>query len=191
MQKNSECIKKFVKIGSTSSILLMALIEDILDLSKLEAGTFSINKSSFNLVELMNEVYDIFDIQCKQKNLKLLLDIDERLVDMETCSDRGRIKQILLNLMSNSFKFTFSGSISLGVKLVSTAEGRELTFIVNDTGIGIKKEDQKKLFKLFGMVKNTNNLNPNGCGIGLTVSQKYLEKLGGAIYLESSYGRGT
>jgi two-component system sensor histidine kinase/response regulator len=191
MQKNSECIKKFVKIGSTSSILLMALIEDILDLSKLEAGTFSINKSSFNLVELMNEVYDIFDIQCKQKNLKLLLDIDERLVNMETCSDRGRIKQILLNLMSNSFKFTFSGSISLGVKLVSTAEGRELTFIVNDTGIGIKKEDQKKLFKLFGMVKNTNNLNPNGCGIGLTVSQKYLEKLGGAIYLESSYGRGT
>jgi signal transduction histidine kinase len=81
---------------------------------------------------------------------------------MEACSDKSRIKQILLNLMSNSLKFTFSGSISLGVKLVNTTDGRELIFTVKDTGIGIEKEDQKKLFKLFSMVNNSNNLNPNG-----------------------------
>lgn len=64
--------------------------------------------------------------------------------------------------MSNSLKFTFSGSISLGVKLANTTEGKILTFMVKDTGIGIEKEDQKKLFKLFSMVSNSNNLNPNG-----------------------------
>lgn len=110
---------------------------------------------------------------------------------MKAFSDKGRIKQVLLNLLSNAFKFTFKGEIVLGCKIYCCEEGEYIAFTVKDTGIGIKKEDQKGLFRLFGMISNKNNLNPNGCGIGLTVSKKYISHLGGEIDFKSKEGVGT
>ena len=104
-------IGKFVKMGSNSSILLLSLIEDILNLSKIDAGTFSINIAEFCIKDLIDEVYEIYHFQCQQKNLQLEVNIDERLVNREVSSDRSRLKQILLNFMSNAFKFTFEGKI--------------------------------------------------------------------------------
>ena len=88
-------------------------------------------------------------------------------------SDKLRLKQILMNLMSNSYKFTFKGSISISTKPDFIDNEEVITFIVSDTGIGIKEENHSKLFKLFGMVKNNEqkDINPNGSGIGLTVSK--------------------
>ena len=89
-------------------------------------------------------------------------------------SDRSRLKQVLMNLMTNSCKFTFQGSVTLSINVFSNDDNDYIKFCVSDTGIGIKKEDQSKLFRLFGMIKSNNDcqINPNGCGIGLTVSKK-------------------
>lgn len=102
------------------------------------------------------------------------------------CSDRDRIRQVLLNLVSNSLKFTFQGNITISARLVRCLDGsKEVEFKVKDTGIGIREKDQGKLFKLFGMLEDSQSMNPNGCGIGLTVSKKYVEKLGGQIRIKS------
>lgn len=187
---HSEKMKKFISMGSNSSILLLSLIEDILDLSKMEGGTFKINMEKFSVEELVNEVFDIFYFQCLLKKIKLELKVAQNVRGITAYSDKGRIKQVLLNLLSNSFKFTFKGGIKISVKLVKE-EKVYIVFSVRDTGIGVKKEDQSGLFKLFGMISSKNNLNPNGCGIGLTVSKKYIEHLDGDIELTSTYGVGT
>ena len=180
--------RKFIKMGKNSSILLLALVEDILDLSKMEAGTFKVNCCDFKIGELIDEVHDIFSMQCEQKMIRLCIDVDPCLEVMPLWSDKSRIKQVLLNLMSNSVKFTFEGSITLSVSVQSDSF---VEFWVEDTGIGIKQEDLSKLFILFGMIADSENLNSNGTGIGLTVCQKYLNKLGGSIQLESRFGEGT
>ncbi|CAI2385935.1 unnamed protein product [Moneuplotes crassus] len=187
----SEQISKYLKMGSASSSLLMSLIEDILDLSKMEAGTFSINMGNFKLCELINEVHEIFSLQTSQKGILLIAKVDDILKDVMIRSDKGRIKQVLLNLVSNSLKFTFEGSIVISVKAKRKSRGNFVVFEVTDTGVGIKKSEQKKLFKLFGMADSDKNMNPNGCGIGLTISKKYIEKLGGSIKLSSVYKKGT
>lgn len=101
-------------MGSNSSILLLSLIEDILDLSKMEGGTFKTNMEDFRVQDMLNEVYDIFYYQCELKKIKLELKIAPQIEDLYVRSDRGRIKQVLLNLLSNSFKFTFTGGIAIG-----------------------------------------------------------------------------
>lgn len=149
------------------------------------------NMSEFRVDELISEVYDIFHYQCKLKKLALINDSQECIKTLVAYSDKCRIKQILLNLLSNAFKFTFKGRITIGCKVSQINNGEYLVFTVSDTGIGIKKEDQSGLFRLFGMITNKNGLNPNGWGIGLTVSKKYIQHLGGEINFQSTYGVGT
>lgn len=115
---NISQVKKFTHMGSCSSVLLLSLIEDILDLSKMEAGTFKINKEFMLIPELIDEVCDIFSTQCKQRNIELIAEVEECLSNINFHSDRSRLKQILLNLLSNSSKFTFKGHIKLSVKVV-------------------------------------------------------------------------
>ena len=187
----AEHIKKFIKMGNNSSILLLALIDDILDLSKMEAGTFTIHNDDFYIQNLIDEVSDIFSNQCEQKKITFDTKIDKKLTNTKIWSDKGRIKQILLNLISNAVKFTFVGSIILKVRQQQVEGGWTIIFDVCDTGIGIKDENKHKLFNLFGMISDSKGLNPNGTGIGLTIWRKYLEKLNGDIKLESQYGVGT
>ena len=178
-------------MGKNSSILLLALIEDILDLSKMEAGTFRIHNTEFNIPQLVDQINDIFGIQCQHKKIKLILDIEPILENERVFSDESRIKQVLLNVMSNAVKFTFAGSITVSIFSEYRRHLKTLVFVIKDTGLGIKDEDKPKLFSLFGMVSEVKGLNPNGSGIGLTVCQKYLERLGGGISLDSEFGTGT
>ena len=134
----SKKMKKFISMGSNSSILLLSLIEDILDLSKMDSGTFKINASKFNLKDLIDEVYDLFYFQCMLKKISFEVDMDRKAKEVIMNSDKGRIKQILLNLISNSFKFTFKGGIKLTWNLVFKDDERFIRFVVLDTGIGIK-----------------------------------------------------
>jgi signal transduction histidine kinase len=110
-------MQKFIDMGSKSSVLMLALVEDILDLSKLEGGTFEIHKSVFRIDMLISEIEEIFQQQCKQKRIDLQIEIDEELNGLAIVSDKSRIKQILLNLLSNSYKFTFRGKIALRAKV--------------------------------------------------------------------------
>ena len=137
-------------------------------------------------------------INATKNKIQLSVNFDERLDQKLISSDKSRLKQVLLNLLSNSFKFTFEGKIQISTQWVSLNGKDMIEFKVQDTGIGIKEHDQNKLFKLFGMVKHGSdkglvkkNINPNGTGIGLTVSKRYIEYLEGKIKLESTYGVGT
>ena len=139
----------------------------------MDAGIFTINTSDFYVKELIDEVCDIYKQQWDVKRIELNINFDERLNEYMIKSDKSRLKQILMNLLSNSYKFTFQGSINISVKPDFVDNEEVVLFWVSDTGIGITKENQSKLFKLFGMVKNNNQneINPNGWGIGLTVSK--------------------
>ena len=124
--------------------------------------------------------------------------MDDDLKNVMVKSDAARIKQVLLNFLSNAYKFTFKGSIKITVCSVKIDDIEFIKFCVSDTGVGIKQEDQSKLFKLFSMinidedVQGSNRLiNPSGCGIGLTVNKRYIEYLNGSVSLESEFGKGT
>ena len=182
--------EKFTKMGHDSSVLLLALVEDILDLSKIEAGTFKITEGAFNLADLINEVNDLFQYQCEQKHIEVDNYIDEVFLNTKIISDKQRIRQILLNLLSNSLKFTFEGTIGIKAKLIDYSGDPMVQICVEDTGIGIKDEQKNRLFKLFSTMSEY-QMNPNGTGLGLTICRKYLDKLGGSIWAESEYGKGT
>jgi two-component system, sensor histidine kinase and response regulator len=191
IDKTAERIQKFIEIGKNSSTLLLSLIEDILDLSKIEAGTFIVNNFYFSLSELFEEVNGIFAYQCQQKRIEFEVTIQREPQIVEVFSDKGRLKQILLNLISNALKFTFEGSISWSATQEVKDGDKILIFKVKDTGIGIKENHKPRLFQLFGMISESREHNPNGTGIGLTIWKKYWEKMGGGIKLDSIYNVGT
>ena len=160
------------------------------------AGKFRVKMCEFYVKDLIDEVYDIFEYQCHTKNINLHVDIEESYSQHMIKSDKSRLKQVLLNILSNAYKFTFEGKITITVEKAKIKDEDYVKFIVSDTGIGIRQSDQSKLFKLFGMInsmKDNNGLsiNSSGCGIGLTVSKKYIEYLNGSIHLKSEPGEGT
>ncbi|CAI2360382.1 unnamed protein product [Moneuplotes crassus] len=186
-----QTLSKFVKIGKNSSMLLLTLVEDVLNLAKMEAGTFTILNELFPIQEVLGEVQDIFTMQCEQKGLQFVLDVSPDIKNMLIHSDKARLKQIILNLVSNSYKFTFRGYIKIECKIIENGGQLFVQFNVRDTGMGISEEQQEKLFKLFSMISDTKGLNPNGTGIGLTVSKRYVEAIGGEIHLHSALRKGT
>ncbi|CAI2380872.1 unnamed protein product [Moneuplotes crassus] len=191
-QDQVEFILKFIKTGSTSSVLLLSLVEDILSLSKIDIGTLSASFNLFYVPELLQDVHSLFSVQCQNKRIDLAIDCEDDLQICKISSDCNRIKQILVNLVSNSVKFTFRGSITMKAALKKTLEGDDIVeFRVCDTGTGIKEEDQEHLFQMFEIIGQDEDLSPDGCGLGLTISKKYVELLGGEICIESVYGKGT
>jgi signal transduction histidine kinase len=157
----------------------------------MESGTFVLNNTIFSLLECLEEIHEVFINQCEQKRIKFNYKINNALIRKSIKTDKGRLKQILMNLIANALKFTFEGSIILNLFLGEINGDKMLIFKVTDSGIGIKETDKEKLFTLFGMISEARAINPNGTGIGLTVCKKYCEKLGGGIKLESEYGQGT
>ena len=113
IKNEDKFIARYLKMGKNSSSLLKSLIEDILNLSKIEAGTFTITKSLFFLKELISDVREIFEYQCNQKRIELIIQIEEQLLNQRIFSDYERLKQVFLNIISNSLKFTFKGSITI------------------------------------------------------------------------------
>jgi signal transduction histidine kinase len=168
LAKSKEAMQKFIRMGKSSSIFLLALVDDILNLSKMEAGTFQVNIVQFSLEEVIEEAYELFSYQCNQKGIELNMQVEETLKHAVIQSDRNRIRQIFLNLLSNAFKFTFVGSIVINACLKDNEGGKEIEVKVKDTGVGIEQSDLSKLFTLFSKVSE-NSLNPNGTGLGLTI----------------------
>ena len=197
--KHSEITSnRFFKICKISTTSLLSLVEDILDLAKIEAGTFKLNKQPFDVHTLIEEIKYIFEFQWTQKGITFKVNVNDDLMNSSFCSDTGRIKQVLINLISNACKFTFEGRITLNVfeshefDQTSFERAKYLKFEVHDTGIGIDENEIPKLFKLFGTVsQNQTNVNSRGTGLGLAISKKIVESLGGSIYLKSMKSIGT
>lgn len=186
-------LKSYVKSIHSASDTLLTLINDILDLSKIESGKLEIYKHSCNLSLLVNEIGAIFMISTKSRELDLFIEVDEHL-PKSLLLDEIRLRQILFNLVGNAVKFTESGYIKISVS-VSKVEGHlskvDLQIAVEDTGIGIDKEDLQKIFLQFEQSQGDENRRFSGTGLGLAISKRLSEIMGGDISVESQKGVGT
>lgn len=206
---------ELVEIGLKSSYSLMQIVNDILDVSKLTAGKMKLNKSPMNLRECVESAYDVLTTESQAKGLEFLYQIQND-VPTYVIQDFQRLKQILINLLNNAIKFTSKGQIFTSVEVVKTknlitsAKTKKerntakingiigdptklyyIKFSVKDTGIGIKKEDQKKLFKTFCQLDSTNTKKYQGTGLGLAICTKFCKLMNGKIGVKSKYGKGS
>jgi CheY-like chemotaxis protein/CHASE3 domain sensor protein len=178
---------KFAQTIQSSGNDLLALINDILDLSKIEAGQMDIRAESLSLARLVKDMQRTFDPVAAQKGLTFKTKIAKDLPDnIET--DRQRLEQVLKNLLSNAFKFTESGSVELA--LSKDADG-EIVMAVTDTGIGISGDHQAAIFEAFRQADGTISRKYGGTGLGLSISRELTRLLGGAIALKSTPGKGS
>ena len=169
---------------------LLELINDILDLSKVEAGKMSVDFNPVPIRELCKNIIDLFKPQADQKKLLLTNDIDSAVNEL-IVTDALRLQQVLKNFLSNAFKFTASGSVKLSVKCDCRAGREFVIFSVEDTGIGISKEQQERIFEAFQQGDGSTSRKYGGTGLGLTISRELAVLLEGSIELESEPGKGT
>lgn len=166
---------------------LLGLINNILEFSKFESGKIEIKKESFLLSDLLKEFNPNIKHLTSKKNLKFILDIQNS-TNALISSDKGKLEQILLNLLVNAVKFTENGSVKLSVNI---SDEKDIEFIVTDTGIGISEEQQKIIFGEFMQVDSSTARKYGGAGLGLAICKKYIELLGGVLQLKSEIGKGS
>ncbi len=173
---DEETRKKFLAIIDENGTHLLSLIDDIVDLSRIEAGVLTLSKRPFSVNELLNEVVASFsnDDKVKSMQLHILLQKIPGEEDLAIQADRTRIKQVLINLMSNAIKFTDRGY----VELACSAGEQELLFSVKDTGVGIKKDKQKVIFDRFMQSVVDHQPKHKGSGLGLSLTKALVELLG-------------
>jgi len=173
-------VKNYLNIILNSSLHLQNVIEDALDMSRIENNKFQIFKEFFDVRTAVQEVASIMEFQTTQKGLSLIILVDE-VVPENVQTDQKRYRQVLFNLIGNAVKFTFQGSITVNVQF----KNGDLMTSVEDTGIGIKAEDLHRLFRFFGQITKSKNINRGGMGLGLTISKMILQQLEGDIHVES------
>ncbi|MDT8448415.1 MAG: ATP-binding protein [bacterium] len=186
-EEQSECLQ----IVYDSADSLLAIINDILDFSKIESGKLEIILEEFELQEELQRVADFFSLKLQTKNLAFSIHIDPSLTP-SLVGDPVRLRQILVNLMSNSLKFTSEGQISLYIAPVGEMGPNQLVeFAVADTGIGIPQERQEAIFESFAQASGSTTRKYGGTGLGLTISKRLVQLMGGEIWLESAEGVGS
>ncbi|MCK9311277.1 MAG: response regulator, partial [Bacteroidales bacterium] len=175
----------YIDVIERNGKALLFLINDILDLSRIESGKEELNITKFDVNSVFREIVDMIEPQAIQKGISLRYTANPNLPNIN--SDYEKSLHILQNLVSNAVKFTEEGYVEI------TAEAKEenIYIYVTDTGIGIKKENLSKIFEEFRQVDGSNSRKYGGTGLGLSISQKYAELLGGRIYVESTYGKGS
>jgi len=176
----------------TSGNLLLGIINDILDLSKIEAGKLDIIASTYQPASVISDAAQLNILRSQDKPIMFELNINENL-PAELIGDELRIKQILNNLLSNAFKFTDTGSVTLSVDFESGPEENSLLLIlsVKDTGYGMTKEHLEKLFDEYSRFDNTEGITIEGTGLGLSITRRLIHSMDGDIRVESEYGKGS
>lgn len=176
----------------SSSRNLLALINDILDLSKVEAGRMELVMGEYHIKTLANEVLNMMDVVAAQHGLKMQYEFDMS-IPCRYMGDEGRIKQILINIINNALKFTKQGYVKLSVAGVQgeTEDTECLSFRIEDTGCGIRQEDLEKIFENFKQVDSERNRSVEGTGLGLSITKHLVDLMRGTIDVESVYGEGT
>ena len=181
-------MKKNLSTASRSANLLLQLINDILDVSKMEAGKLELERGRFNLHNLLEEVRDSFRGEVRKKGLGLELEIDP---DLAQCylGDNNRLRQVLINLIGNAVKFTTDGGITVAVR--PDGQRNKVRFSVVDTGIGIPEDKIDGILEPFTQADVTTTRKYGGTGLGTSISRQIVEKMNGRLWLESEEGRGS
>ena len=184
--------KEKAVIISKSATALLNIINDILDISKIESGKFEISRNKFNLSDLLEQVVQLYSINTKQKNIRFLYTLDPN-IPYFLINDETKIKQVLSNILSNAIKFTPENkNVSFTISLKKIENNiATIVFSVKDEGIGISTEDQKKIFKPFSQADGTISRKFGGTGLGLAISSNIVKMLGSEIKLISSERLGS
>lgn len=174
-----------------ASETLLGLINDLLDMSKIESGKMHLVEQEYDVAEQLRSIVSMIRVKSTEKELMFDVVIDE-LIPKTLYGDVGKIKQIVLNLLTNAVKYTDSGCVILSVSM-DERKGNEarLRFLVKDTGIGVKEEDLDKLFTAYERLDEQKNSGIQGTGLGLDISRRFAELLGGTLTCESVYGKGS
>lgn len=183
--------KEMLGLLQVSSESLLGVINDILDISKIEAGKFRINYAETDIRLLIKQATNLLNIRAREKGLDLVLDIDETLPNI-IIADSLRLNQIFMNLLSNAIKFTNEGMITFKVEVLDRKSNTsQIKFSIIDTGIGISTVNQDKIFDKFEQVEDHSISQHGGTGLGLSIVKKLVELKGGTLELESKEGKGS
>lgn len=183
--------RQYMENIATSAEILMGLINDILDFSKIEAGKLELDYQESDFIDIVEKAVEVVKYKAHEKNIELLLDVSPEVPNF-VMVDPVRLRQVLMNLLSNSVKFTEEGEIELKVKLVRSRGGEaDVLFSVRDTGIGISQSQREKIFESFSQADPSTTRKYGGTGLGLTITNKLLEMMGSTLRLESEPGRGS
>ena len=190
--KNNEKIKKYANDIKSAGNMLLAIINDILDLSKIESGKAELIETDFEICSVINDLINITRKKALDKDLEYSFDADPNL-PVRMHGDEIRIRQIMLNVMNNAVKYTNKGEVKINVLLEPNVGDEKAMMIVSvkDSGIGIKEEDKEYLFESFARLEETKNRNIEGTGLGLNIANKFIEMMGGYIEVESTYNVGS
>jgi len=185
--------REYMDVVRTSSSALLALVNDILDFSKIDAGKLELDETEFELAELFDDTMRMFAVRAQEKGLELVgrvaPDVPRRVV-----GDQARLRQIVVNLVNNAIKFTAKGEVRLRVRRADepAPDGKVALLVeVSDTGIGIPKEKQRRIFEAFTQADGSMTRRYGGTGLGLTISTALVGKMGGQLAVESEEGRGS
>jgi signal transduction histidine kinase/CheY-like chemotaxis protein len=183
--------REYLGLVKSSAESLLTVINDILDVSKIEAGKLDIDHAEFSLRGCLGEALKTLALRAHEKDLELALRVQPEVPD-NLLGDPTRLRQIVFNLVGNSIKFTDAGEVSVQVKVESEdADGATLHFAVADTGIGIPPEKRKVIFEAFAQADNSTSRRYGGTGLGLTISSKLVAIMGGRMWVESDLGQGS
>jgi PAS domain S-box-containing protein len=183
--------RKFLQMALSSAEALLRLIDEILVISRIEAGKLALAREPFDLHQCVHEVVESFSLPAGRKGLELRCEIAAE-VPQIIVGDRDRLRQVLVNLVANAVKFTERGKVSVAVMLTenSTTEA-VLRFTVTDTGIGIPSKKMPRLFKRFSQIDASSSRPAGGIGLGLVICKELVEAMGGGMHVESQEGRGS
>ena len=183
--------REYLNLAKMSADSLLVLIDDILDYSKIEAGKLEIEAASFDLSESLTETMKSLSVRAHQKGLELALEVQPDVPDA-LIGDRGRLRQVIVNLLGNAIKFTEQGEVVACVAIESRTDVEiVLHFTVSDTGIGIPKDKQVEIFEAFRQADGSMTRKYGGTGLGLSITLRLVELMGGKIWVESEPGAGS
>lgn len=189
-ESNEEAVLGYASDSKGAIDTLYSIINDILDFSKIESGKLEIVPAPYYFESVINDIKNMTLELCLKKNLKLVFEIDPN-IPSKMLGDETRIKQILLNLLTNAVKYTKEGRVKLRITSWTVKEKVILTCEVSDTGMGISKENSEKLFKPFERLDHIKNRNIEGTGLGLAITVQLLNSMKSELKVESEYGKGS
>ncbi|MDR3540275.1 MAG: ATP-binding protein [Desulfosporosinus sp.] len=192
MTELTEEQRDYLTTVKSSTKLLSQILNDILDHSKIQTAKSDLEKVPFDIWSTIYEVVDSFQVAVKRKNISLRVDHIDKAIPKNLIGDSSKLKQILINLVSNSVRFTINGEVTLTVDVEEQLQNTILLkFMVADTGIGISEDQLVRLFSRSSPVDDYNSKESSGTGLGLIISKKLVELMNGNIYLESKVGVGS
>jgi len=184
-------VREYVGDIKNSCMNLLAVINDILDISKLDSGKAQLSCGNYRSASLLQEVYHMIDIQAKKKGLEFEMNVDPAIPN-ELYGDKTRVRGIMINILSNAVKYTEKGSVTCNARVIGKdAENVTLEFAVSDTGIGLKQSSMEHLFDSFTRFDSKRNSDIEGTGLGLAIVNGYVKLMGGTIDVTSVYGEGS